>query len=87
MASLADRELAFRKRMQERADAEKKRAEEGIEKAKTAKACEDARSSLRQFESGLPISRVRPDGQREILGDEEREARMKAIKSDLSGRC
>ena len=87
MASLADRELAFKKRMQERADAEKKRAEEGIEKAKTARACADARSSLRQLESGMPITRVREDGQREVLDDTERATRIQSIRQDVSGRC
>ncbi|MGE0311625.1 MAG: DUF4124 domain-containing protein [Lautropia sp.] len=87
VASVADRELAFRKRMQERADAERKKAEEGIEKAKTAKACDDARSNLRQLESGIPLTRIRADGQRDVLSDDERGERMNALRKDLAGRC
>jgi hypothetical protein len=56
--TLAERDAAFRKRQQERAEAERKAAEQAQRNAKLAQVCDDRRTDLRTLESGARISRV-----------------------------
>lgn len=85
--TLNDRELAFRKRMAEQSDAERKSKEASEAAAKLARACDDARGNLRKLESGEAISRIRADGEREIISDDERNERLRTMRRDLAERC
>ncbi len=85
--SLADREMAFRKRQAEAADAQRKADEKAQADAKLARACEDSRANLRGLESGMRLSRVNSAGEREVITDEEREQRLQQLRRDLADRC
>ncbi|MGE0802279.1 MAG: DUF4124 domain-containing protein [Lautropia sp.] len=86
-ASIADRELAYRKRLAERADSERKAAEEDQHRRELAKACADARSNIRLMESGQRISRIAANGEREFLSDAERQQRLVADRKSIAERC
>lgn len=85
--SMADREMAFRKRQAERAEAEQKQLAQVESARKTARACDDARANLRSLESGQRISRTNEDGERVFLTDEERESRLRELRSDIASGC
>lgn len=85
--SMADRELEFRKRRMERADAERKATEEAARAKQAAAACDDARAQLRTLESGIRITRVTESGEREFLDDAQRAARLDAARASLSKHC
>jgi hypothetical protein len=85
--SLADREMAFRKRQDERAEADKKAAEKAAAEARTAQACEDSRAGLRTLESGMRVKRINAAGEHEVLSDDERQQRSRALRRDLESRC
>lgn len=85
--SLADRDMAFRKRQAERAEAEQKQLAQAETDRKKAGACDDARSNLRSLESGQRVSRTNAAGEREFVGDAERENRIRELRSDLASRC
>lgn len=73
--SPALQEIEFRKRAQERQDAEAKAAEERSKKEDAERNCNQARSQLRALQDGQRMQRVDPDtGERVVLGDEDRAA-------------
>lgn len=85
--SPADQEFAFRKRMEERAEQEKKAAESAEQQQKLAKACADAQGDIRALESGQRISRINAAGEREFLSDAERAQRLGSARKSVSERC
>ena len=85
--TLADQEMAFRKRQAERAEAEQKQAEKAETDRKMARACDDARANLRSLESGQRIGRTNEAGERVFLNDAERESRLRELRGDLASRC
>ena len=86
-ASLADRDMAFRNRQLEQAEANRKAAEERGRKAQLASACNDARDSVRLLQSGTRISRLNASGEREYLSDAERRSRLDSARRNLSSHC
>lgn len=86
-ATAADRELEFRKRQLERADADRKQTERRAQSDRIARACEDARASLRVLESGMRITQVNGNGEREYLSDEARERKLASMRQDLQQQC
>ncbi len=86
-ATAADQELAFRKRMAERAEQEKKAAEAADRELKLAKACADAQGDIRSLESGQRISRINAAGEREFLSEAERTERLRNARKSVSDRC
>lgn len=86
-SSAADRELEFRKRQIERADADRKQAERRAQSDRIAHACEEARGSLRVLESGMRITQVNSHGEREYLSDEARERKLASMRQDLQQQC
>jgi hypothetical protein len=86
-SSAADQELAFRKRMEERAEQEKKAAEAAERQLKLARACADAQGDIRALESGQRISRINAAGEREFLSDAERAQRLSSARKSVSERC
>lgn len=85
--SIADREMAYRKRLADRAEDEKKAMEASRRKLELARACNDARGDIRSLESGQRISRINAAGEREFLSDAERSERMSAARKSVSERC
>ena len=85
--SLAERELAFRKRRLDAAQADSKRAEQRARAERAAHACDDSRSAQRALESGMRVARVAESGEREFLGEAERAARLAALRRDIAEQC
>lgn len=85
--SVADRELEFRKRRLEKAEAERKAAGEAAKARQVAAACEDTRSELRALESGMRMSRVNERGEREVIDEDQRAARLDATRRTAREHC
>ncbi len=85
--SAAEREMAWRKRMDERAAAEKKAAEDSKRSLELAQACSDAQADIRLLESGQRIQRVNATGEREYLSDDERRERLANARKRVGERC
>ena len=86
-ASMADRELEFRKRRLDRAAAQEKAEQAKLRETQRAGNCENAQASLRQLESGLRVSRVNRDGQPEVLDDTQREASKVLARQAVKQHC
>ncbi|MFN7645529.1 MAG: DUF4124 domain-containing protein [Burkholderiales bacterium] len=87
VTSAADRELEFRKRRMERTESERKAAEETAKIRQAATACEETRAALRTLESGMRLSRVNESGEREVLDDAQRAARIEAARKTSRELC
>ncbi len=85
--SLADREMAARKRAADLAAEQKKTAEEATRKTQLARACSDAQGNIRMLESGQRISRVNAAGEREFISDTERMQRLTEARKSVGERC
>ncbi|MGD9944789.1 MAG: DUF4124 domain-containing protein [Burkholderiaceae bacterium] len=85
--SWADRDMAFRKRMAERDDAARKDKEARDEAARLARACDDARGSLRTLESGMRIVTLDARGEQVTMDDAERARRIDSVRRDVSRQC
>jgi len=73
--SPALQEIEFRKRAQERQEAEARAAGERSKKEDAERNCNQARSQLRALQDGQRLQRVDPDtGERVVLGDDDRAA-------------
>ncbi len=71
--SLADRELEFRKRQQEKRENTEKQQKDADQAARKKENCERARRALQAFESGERIAIRNDSGEREFLDDAQRE--------------
>lgn len=85
--SIAEREMEFRKRQQERADGERKAQEEQQKAAAKAADCERSRGYLRSLEDGVRISRTDASGNREILDDAQRAAEIDRMRKMVQQLC
>lgn len=85
--SWADRDMALRKRMAEREQAERKQKEEQEQAAKLARACDDARGSLRTLESGMRVVTLDARGEQVVMDDAERARRIDSTRRDVASRC
>jgi len=83
----ADRELDFRKRRQERLDAEAKQAQDTQRARQSASACAEAREGLRTLESGLPVSSVNARGEPQLLDDAQRVGRIGNLRRVMQESC
>lgn len=73
--TLAEREQAFRKRTQERAEQERKETMEAERRRELAERCEAARDVQAQLASGIRIARIDQNGERSYMSDEEKAAK------------
>lgn len=82
-----DPELEERKRKAEQDQATRQKADD--KKAQTARAdnCQRAREQLSTMESGMRVVRVRPDGEREYLSDEQRASEAQRARSTMATEC
>jgi len=82
-----DKELAEKKKKAEQEEAAKRKAEEDkVAKAK-ADNCARAKQAKAGFDSGVRLSRVNKDGEREILDDATRASEAKRIQSIIDADC
>jgi hypothetical protein len=80
-------EQAFRKRQQEREEAEKKDAEKQAQAEVRRKNCESAQASLRQLESGQRIGQVNAQGERVFMEDDQRAKATQNAQKAVSDWC
>jgi hypothetical protein len=85
--TLAEREMEFRKRQQERADAERKADEEQQKAAAKTAECERARGYLRSLEDGVRIARTDASGNREFLDDAQRASETERTRKAIQSLC
>lgn len=85
--TLAEREMDFRKRQQERATAERKAQEEQQKSSAKAAECERARGYLRALEDGQRIARTDASGNREFLDDAQRATETERARKLVQASC
>jgi cell division protein FtsN len=85
--TIAERDMEFRKRQQERADTERKAQEEQQKSAAKATECERARGYLRSLEDGMRITRTDASGNREFLDDAERAQETERTRKMVQSLC
>ncbi len=85
--TMAEQEMEFRKRQQERADAEKKANEEQAKAAAKATECERAKGYLKAVEEGQRIARTDASGNREFLDDSQRAAEAERARKIVQSTC
>ena len=85
--TVAEREMEFRKRQQERADGERKAADEQAKNAARTAECERARGYLKSLEDGVRITRTDASGNREFLDDAQRATEMERTRKIIQGTC
>jgi hypothetical protein len=82
-----DPALEAKKKQQEQAEADKKKAEEQRIAAVKADNCMRARSQLRTLESGVRVARTNEKGEREILDDSQLGAEVKRARDVMASDC
>jgi hypothetical protein len=85
--TLAERDMEFRKRQQERADAERKAQEEQQKSSARAADCERARGYLKALEDGVRIAKTDASGNREYLDDAQRAAETERARKMVDSLC
>lgn len=83
----SDPELEARRKKAEQEVLDRKKAEEARNAAIRAENCTRAREQMRSFDSGVRISRTRPDGQREYLDDSARAAEQARTQQAIASEC
>lgn len=82
-----DPELEERKRKVEQEQAAKQKADEKKAQAVRAENCQRAREHLATIESGVRVMRVKPDGEREYLSDEQRASEAQRARTTIASDC
>jgi hypothetical protein len=85
--TIAERDMEFRKRQQERADSDKKAAEEQTKSAAKTAECERARGYMRSLEDGIRITKTDAAGNREFLDDAQRAAEVERTRKIIQSAC
>jgi hypothetical protein len=85
--SLAEREMEFRKRQQEKELAEQKSTESAARAAELAQECQRLRGYLRTLEDGVNIVRDDGQGNRKYLDDGQRQEEIKRLRDGLARNC
>lgn len=85
--STAEREMEFRKRQQERADAEKKAQDEQSRTAARAAECERAKGYLKALEEGHRVARTDASGNREFIDDAQRASEAERTRKMMQTSC
>jgi len=80
-------EQAFKKRQQERADAEQKADKDRAEADQKRANCESAQASLRQLQSGQRVATVNAAGERVFIDDEQRSREVQRAQASVSSWC
>lgn len=85
--SLQDRAKDYDKRKTDVAEKAKKSDTDQQNASINAANCSDARSALRELETGRPITRILETGAREFLDDEARQAEMTKARKSVTDYC
>ena len=86
--SVSDRDAEFKKRTQDRQEAEAKAAKEKSDSRESEKNCLDARAQLRALQDGQRIARTDPKtGERVVLEDNDRPAEIAAAQKSVDQWC
>jgi DNA-directed RNA polymerase subunit M/transcription elongation factor TFIIS len=80
-------EQAFKKRQQERAEAEQKADKERAEAGEKRANCDAAQASLRQLQSGQRVATVNASGERVFIDDEQRSREIQRAQASVSSWC
>jgi hypothetical protein len=80
-------EAAFRKRQQEREEADKKDAEKRAQTEVKQKNCDSARQALAQLESGQRIGQINAQGERVYMEDDQRAKATQNAQKAVSDWC
>ena len=80
-------EQAFKKRQQERAEAEQKADKDRAEADQKRANCESAQASLRQLQSGQRVATVNAAGERVFIDDEQRSREIQRAQQSVSSWC
>jgi len=83
----AEKELAFRKRRAEAAEAENKADQDKAAAAIRERYCTDARRQLAALESGQYMTRYDASGERVFLDDAERASAIERTRADVERNC
>lgn len=83
----AEREMEFRKRQQERAESDKKAAEEQTKSATKTAECDRARGYMKSLEDGVRITKTDASGNREFLDDAARAAEVERTRKIIQSTC
>lgn len=75
-ATLADKDMAFRKRQKEAQEKTVKDEQDQKALADKKQRCDNIQRNARTLESGIRISQVNEKGERYFMGDEERKAEI-----------
>ena len=82
-----DKDLAEKKKKAEQAEFDKRKAEEAKASAARADNCARARSAKAGLDSGVRLSRINAQGQREIIDDGTRAAETQRLQSIIETDC
>ena len=86
--SAAERDADFRKRQNEKKEADAKLAKQGAEAEQNKRACDDARAYMKSLEAGHRISKTDPKtGERSYLADTEYAGEKARAQQILQARC
>lgn len=85
--TVAEREIESRRRQQQLAEADKKASEEEARQAQMAENCERLRAYQRALEGGHRIARINAAGEKEILGDAQRETEIERTRGQIEQNC
>ena len=85
--SLAEKELAFKKRRAATAEAEEKASKERAETDSRQKDCSEARAQLMAMQDGQRVARFAENGERVVLDDAEHEAEIERLGKYVARNC
>jgi hypothetical protein len=85
--TLAERDMDFRKRTQERAEADKKASEEQARRQQIAQDCERSRGYLRALEDGRRVARTDAQGNQVVLDDAARADELARLRERIASTC
>jgi len=80
-------EQAFKKRQQERQEAEQKAEKERAEADQKRAGCENAQAGLRQLQSGQRVATVNSAGERVFIDDNERARQVQRAQKSVDDWC
>lgn len=85
--SYADKELAFRKRLAEKADSEEKAKKDKVEREQREQQCTESRRYLAGLEAGQPVLQFNDAGERVLMDEQARLADLERTRRDLARAC
>ncbi len=83
--TLAEKDMDYKKRQKEAAEASQKQADEANKAKAQQDRCKTLRSNLAGLESGIRIARTNEKGEREYLDDSQRQSEIQKSRTDMQG--